>query len=346
MAAACARKAEGEPLYALGACHRVTIIDAESREEVVGAEDLAYDAALRRVLVSAHDRASVERSVKQRAKDVPQGGVYAIPIDMLAEAGELITLSSLVSRESVAGGLRPHGIDFDEDSREIVFVNRAYQKIDRRWIRTSRIERADADGALLAGDGGTARCSANDVVALGGETFISFDHAACGWRGGVEDLTGARASGVESGAGNARFGGARHANGVAKTADGRLALASTRDRAILILDARGDPLPVMRRIPLPGAPDNLTLAASGDIIAAVYPSLFGIGLQRRLGIGKSASRVVRIDPQSGETALLFDDPEAELISAASAAIEVEGMIVIGSALDRGLVVCRRGETEP
>lgn len=339
----CSQKADGDPLYAGAECRRLTVIDEATGKVVVGAEDLAYDRTGRRVLISAYDRRAVEREAQSRSGDIEQGGIYAAPLDALKGEETSLTLASAVLRETVAGGLRPHGVSYDETRGEIMFVNRSYQKIDRKWRMTPRIERAGADGAVLVGDGGDPHCSANDVVMLGEKTFVSFDHAACGWRGGLEDVFASRASGLGFADGVNVFEGARHANGVVATADNRLALAATRDKAVLILNEKGEGFTVDRIINLPGAPDNLTLSEDGKIVAALHPSLPAIGAQRRLGIGRSGSRVVSIDPDSGETQLLFDDPRGRVFSAASAAIEEKGILVIGSVLDRGIVVCKRSD---
>lgn len=343
MLPACAKIAEGEALYSTEQCRRVELIDSASGEAVVGAEDLAYDAAARRVLVSAYDRRAVERQAAMRANDLDQGGIYAAPIDALKNGATALTLSSVVARDTVAGGLRPHGMSFDAERKEIAFINRSYQRIDRKWRMTPRIEHAGADGAVFVGDGGSLRCSANDVAMLGERTFVSFDHAACGWRSGFEDIFASRASGLDTADGVRVFDGARHANGVVATSDNRLALASTRDMSLFVLDEDSEGFKIERTIKLPGAPDNLTANDGGAIIAALHPSLAAIGAQRRLGIGRSGSRIIRVDPESGKTALLFDDPWGAVFSAASAAVEAEGMLVIGSALDQGIVVCMRSE---
>ncbi len=340
---ACAKKVEGDALYAIGECRRVALIDSYTGKAVVGAEDLAFDAAARRILISAYDRRAVERQARKRESNLDQGGIYAASLDALKSDETVLTVSSIVARDTVAGGLRPHGVTFDEARREITFVNRSYQQIDRKWRMTPRIERAGADGAVFIGDGGNPRCSANDVAQIGERTFVSFDHAACGWRGGVEDLTGSRSSGVETAEGEGVFDGVRHANGVIATGDRGLALAATRDMALFVLDEVGEGFRIDRKIELPGAPDNLTEGEGGAIIAALHPSLFAIGAQRRLGAGRGGSRVVRIDPESGSATLLFEDPKGQTFSAASAAVEKEGLLVIGSALDRGLVVCKRSE---
>lgn len=340
---ACEAEVDGDPLYSGPSCRRVGLVDAETGDPIIGAEDLAFDREASRVLISAYDRRAVERQAAKRAIDLDEGGIYAAPLAALAGAQTKLSLSSIVARETVAGGLRPHGISFDPESREISFVNRSYQKIHNRWRMTARIERAGADGAVFVGDGGAPRCSANDLATFGERTLVTFDHSSCGWRGVFEDLIGARKSGVDSMDGGEAFAGARHANGVAAIGGDSLALAATRDMTLLMLGAAGDGFAVERKIALPGAPDNLTLSGSGMLIAALHPSLAAIGAQRRLGVGRAGSRVVRVDPATGEQTLLFEDPEARLFSAASAAIEEDGVLVIGSTLDRGLLVCNRSD---
>ena len=343
---ACAKKIDGEALYAADSCRQVTIVDQDTGEAVVGAEDLVFDAVAGRVIISAYDRRLVEREARKRAHALAQGGVYAVPIDALKNGATALTLQSIVARESVAGGLRPHGIAFDETRREIAFVNRSYQQINGKWRMTPRIERTGADGAVFIGDGGRPRCSANDVALDGDRTYVSFDHAACGWRGGLEDIANSRASGVDLAGFGAVFDGARHANGIVRTNDAALALAATRDSAVFVLQDEGGAYAVEKKISLPGAPDNLTVSRNGSIVAALYPSLAAIGAQRRLGLGRSASRIVRIDPETGETTTLFDDPSAKLFSAASAAIEEDGLLIAGSALDRGVLVCSGSAAAP
>lgn len=340
----CARKVDGESLYTMGECRRVALIDSGTGKAVVGAEDLAFDAAARRILISAYDRRAVERQAQKRESELEQGGVYAASLDELKGEATALSVTSIVARDTVAGGLRPHGVSFDDARREITFINRSYQKIDGKWRMTPRIERAGADGAVFIGDGGNPRCSANDVAQIGDRTFVSFDHGACGWRSGVEDLFASSASGVETAEGEGVFQGVRHANGVIATANNGLALAATRDQSLYLLDETAEGFKVRGKFNLPGAPDNLTMGDGGAILAALHPSLIAIGAQRKLGFGRSGSRVVKIDPESGETALLFDDPKGQMFSAASAAIEKEGLLVIGSALDRGIVVCKRSDS--
>lgn len=339
MFAACAREAEEAPLYQAGECRRVSLIDASTGAEIVGAEDLAFDGATGTLFISAYDRRAVEAAVKRRAPDLPEGGVYAAPFEKLAAAREPLSLRSIVNPEDVAGGLRPHGVSFDGAARRLWVINRAYHMTGGRWRQSVRIL-AFKDGAV--GEGANApHCAANDLTGVGDRLFISFDHGACDWRAGVEDVFGARSGGVQTEQGSPAFGGVRHANGVAALPDGRLALAATRDKKLLMLSGGENELGLEKTIPLPGAPDNLSVSADGRIVAAVHPDLLSIGLARKLGIGRSGSRIVRVDPKAGSVALLYDDPKALQFSAASAALEIGDALIAGSALDKGLLLCRR-----
>ncbi len=342
---ACARALDETPAYSIDQCRRVALVDPGTGASIIGGEDLALDPDGRRILVSAYDRRGVEHAIAKNRDSLAEGGIYALPIEALAGGATMISPVSLIDPNSVAGGLRPHGVSYDPARREIAFVNRGYQKVDGRWRLNVEIERADADGALFNAPGQAPRCASNDLAPAGERLVVSFDHADCGWRAAFEDLIAAKGGGVTISSGGAEFVGVRYANGVAALGDTRFALASTRDREVLVLREAESGLAVEKSISTPGGPDNLNLAPDGRIIAALHPSLFAIGAQRRLGLGRSASRIVSIDPASGDTRLLFDDPKAEIISAASSAIETDGLLVIGSALDVGIAVCRSGKAQ-
>lgn len=337
--AACARETKTAPLYSAGDCRRLPLIDASTRAKISGAEDLAYDGATGTLFISAYDRRAVEGAIRRRAAVLPEGGLYAAPLNALLAAVEPVTLQSIVDPKEIEGGFRPHGISFDGATRRLSVINRGYRMTDSGWRRSVRIL-ALKDGAVGA-SAHAAHCAANDLADLGERLFVSFDHRACGWRAGVEDVVGARSGGVETSEGLTAFSGVRHANGVAPLSEERLALAATRDKSLLLLSMGENGFDLLKSIRLPGAPDNPSVSADGRIVVAVHPNLLSIGLARKLGIGKAGSRIVRADPDRGSVTLLYDDPNAAQFSAASAAIEVDGALIAGSALDRGLLVCRR-----
>jgi hypothetical protein len=329
--------------YQASSCRRIALVDTAAGAAVVGAEDLALDIARGQLIVSAYDRRAVERAAGQRAFSLPEGGLYRVAwTDLLDEDGTA-QAHPLIQRGRVAGGLRPHGFVFDSRASEIAFVNRGYQKIDGRWRMTARIERVGIDGTLAAERPLDAPCAANDVVAGVDGLAVSFDHADCGWRAALEDALKLKQSGLAHIEGAPLFTSAAFANGAATLPSGDIALAATRENALLVLERNAHGYDEARRIALPGGPDNVTANLDGSVVAAVHPAFLRLALHRRLGIGSAPSRVVKADPATGAVTTLFDDPGGGLFSAATAAVEHEGALVLGSATDAGLLVCTRGQ---
>jgi hypothetical protein len=339
--AGCAAEALGPAEYAPTDCRRVALQDSEAGQPIRGAEDLDIDAARGRIFVSAYDRRAVEKAVAQRAFRLPEGGVFAVDLDaLLAADGAPAPAKRLVRAGDVAGGLRPHGISYAPDTNEILYLNRAYQKIDGRWRRTTRLERIGGDGEVILGADAPTHCAANDILAKGGGAVASFDHGACDWRASLEDALTLRRSGVAAPTGELLFDAAAFANGIVETADGEIVLAATREKAALFLARDANGYVERRRVPLPGGPDNLTLAPDGSILVAVHPSLFGLAAHRRLGLPRAPTRVVRLTP-AGEVQMVFDDRSGARFSAATVAVEWRDALILGSATDEGLLVCRR-----
>jgi hypothetical protein len=269
---------------------------------------------------------------------VPQGGVYEAAVDDLLSADGKMSVKSAVDPKAVPGGLRPHGIAFDDEKREISFVNRGFQKINGRWTMTPAIVRAGLDGDPYLEES-PAPCSANDVAATADGSAVTFDHAACGWRAMIEDVRGGKHAGVAGNNGDALFRGAAYANGIERLKDGEIALAATRENAVLLLARAASGLSIEKRFSLPGAPDNLSIADDGALVAAVHPSLLRLALARKLGVGKAPSRIVKVD-ENGSVQILFEDPKGAAMSAATIGVETRGALIVGSVLARGLLVCK------
>lgn len=338
--AGCSQQPDADARYAADQCRRVALVDVASGAAIRGAEDFAVDVERERLYVSAYDRRSVERAVRRKASAIPQGGVYAVSLAALIGDAADAAATPVVRADDITGGLRPHGISFSAAAGEIAFINRGYQRSGGRWRMVPRVERVGARGEVVVGEDVKTPCSANDLVDEPGEALISFDHERCDWRGGLEDTLSLRRSGVVAEDGAPLFDKALFANGIARMRDGRIALAATREKALLVMDERAGGLELSRRIAVPGGPDNLTIAADGDIIAAVHPSLFLMGLHRRLGVGAAPSRIVRVDPATDRVEVLFDDPDGALYSAATVAAEWKGALIAGSVTDDGLLVCK------
>lgn len=341
--AGCGAKEEiGSARYDAVDCRRVGLIDAASGEAVRGAEDLAYDAEGARLFISAYDRRAVEKAARKKKDALPHGGVYAISMDMIFDPQtEEVTVSSLVSPTDFAGGLRPHGLSYDAKNHELVFINRTYMREGRRWRMEPHLQRIGANGEMFVGAPAPAHCAANDVAAGEGGVVMTFDHASCGFGGGLENLFRLKRSGVADNDGPL-FSKASFANGVVRLQGGDIAMAATRESAILLLAPSKDGFSERGRIDLPGRPDNLTLAKDGLIVAALHPSLSKLTTARKFGFGKAPSRIVEADPETGAVTILFEDPKAALFSAATAAVETDAGLVAGSVLDEGLLVCRTG----
>ena len=343
LAAACAPESLGDPRYAGESCRRVTLIDERTGAAIVGAEDMAIDRRRDRLIVSAYDRRAAERAARRKAFQVPEGGLYELDLNALRQPdGRLVAARPLLDADAVAGGLRPHGLDYDPERGEVAFVNRGYQKIDERWRMTPRLERASIFGDIVEVSGEEAPCAANDVLVSDVGAFVSFDHGDCGWRGMAEDVFGFARSGIASAGGAPLFEAAKFANGIAELRNGDIALADTKSSSIVVLTKAGDGFDEERRVTTPGGPDNLTIAEDGRVIAALHPSLIWIGAHRKLGFGNAPSRVVKVDPDSGDVELLFDNVVGHRFSAATVAVEDDKTLVLGSVTEPGVLVCRRG----
>lgn len=338
--AGCTGKAVSEVRYSRDECHRVTLVDNASGEAIRGAEDIALDPLRDRLYVSAYDRRRVERAARRKAFSIPEGGVYAISLSQLVDGADVAQAKSLVRADDIAGGLRPHGISFNAEVGEIAFINRGYQRINGRWHMIPRTERIGVHGEVYVGEDAKTPCSANDLLDEPNQALISYDHERCDWRASLEDALSLHRSGVVADDGARLYDGALFANGIARLHDGRIALAATREKALLVMNERAGGLEPSKRVDLPGGPDNLTVSLDGDIVAAVHPSLMLMGLHRRLGIGAAPSRVVKVDATNGGVDVLFDDPDGALFSAASVAAEWNGALIAGSVTDDGLLVCK------
>ncbi len=334
-AASCAKDV-GEARYTQADCRRVAIIDAETGATVTGAEDLAPDFANKRLYVSAYDRRAAERAARKSGPEPAEGGLYAISFnDLFQSPGTPVAASSVIDRDDVENGLRPHGIAFDPATGDLAFINRGYVKDGGRWRMRPQKINIDSNGTVAAAE---THCAANDIAHVDSGIFVTADHEGCGWRAAVEDVFGGRGGGVigEDGARIADKVG--FANGLL-VADDELIVAATREKKLRRY-ARAAPTFVEETpLQLPGAPDNLTLSKDGEIVAALHPSLIRLAFQRKLGFGRAGSRIVRIDPAAGDSTILFDDPKGALFSAATAAVETDRGLIAGSVVDEGLIVC-------
>ncbi|MEX6633924.1 NHL repeat-containing protein [Hyphococcus lacteus] len=337
----CSQQEIAVPHFSLDQCSRVSLIDEQSGETIRGAEDLVFDAEHGRIFVAAYDRRKTEKAAKKsNSETLPSGGIYAISINQIfAEGIDEITVRPLALPDEFSGGLRPHGMTYDAHNKELIFINRTYEKDGRNWKMTPRLQRIGANGEVFVGITTDAPCAANNVVSTDGDILTSFDHASCGWQAGIENLFNLKRSGFANGS-NPIFKGVGFANGIEVTANGDIALAATRENALIILDPNNGNVSELARIELPGGPDNLTITSDGKIIAAIHPKMLRLALNRKLGLGKAPSRIVKADPDTAEVEILFDDPDGTNFSAATVGISLPQGLVLGSVTDAGLLVCR------
>ncbi len=326
------------PRFSLEQCARASLINSDTGQEITGAEDLDIDRAGGRLFISAYDRRAVESAARRGSDEIPQGGLFVVAFGELAAGKPLIRAKPVVAPALIAGGLRPHGIAFDEASGELHAINRSYAREGKRWRMQAQLLSFGPKGELVAAQ--EAPCPANDVAVHEDRLLMTLDHGGCGIRAGLEDVFGLKRARVVDAAGATIVDGIGFANGAAALADGRVVVAATRERILYPVALKAGVAEKQDAIPLMAAPDNLSISDEGRIIAALHPSLLAVGLQRRLGLGRSPSRIIDVDPATGERRILFDDPKASVISAATIAILTRQMLIIGSVIDPGIVVCR------
>ena len=307
-------------------CARVALRDTATGRPIVGVEDMARVPASDRLILSAMDR----RAFRRNPARAPEGGLYEVSLDRLAAGA--VWAETLMAPGTVPGGLFPHGIAVSDDGERLAAVNRSRNgetaivagRLSRGTFRPSRERR------------GAALCRANDLDFSGDGPFglrVTLDRGACGvaWadlkpgattgRVVALDLDGASPPKLE-----AR--GLSFANGIAG-----LWVAETRAARLHNL--------MDRPVPLPGGPDNLTWGPEGGLVIALHPSLVQVAAYLHGLSGAAPTRIVRLTPER-DVEVLFDDPDGALFSGATVAVLSGGVLVAGSAIDAGVLVCRKG----
>jgi hypothetical protein len=321
------RPVVGLPAYfALEDCRRVALTDTNSGQAIIGVEDMVLAPGGDRLILSAMDRLAYAR----HPADAPKGGLYEVLLKRLA-AGE-VWASPLVWPGAVEGGLYPHGVAVSDDGERLAFINR------------TRDGKVSIIGGPLRRRGFTVRntrsepefCRANNLEFIGEGAMhlrVTLDRGDCGiaWDDLKTNSTTGRVISVNL-AGLAPLEveetGLSFANGIAG-----LYVAETR--ASRLRHRLGEP------VELPGGPDNINWGGLGGLIAAVHPSLFRLAAYRYGYHDTAPSRIMRIDLERNvET--LFDDPAGALFSGASVAVYSDGVLVMGSMRDAGVLVCRKG----
>lgn len=364
---ACSGANEGLPKFALDMCRRVPVYSSIDGQLIVGAEDGVPDLKNRELIFSAYDRRAVEKAISKNGAPIPQGNVYRLSFDdLFAHQGDNIVDGSIIDTPtidtptidtpivatpildptSISGGLRPHGLSFNPESRLLSFINRTYPIRNKRRKKISQIITIPVEMSSGAIKISTAPCAANDIIhSTGQQTMVTFDHQSCGFDGILEDLFNKNLTGVWRG-GGVVLSGLKFANGIAAIDQlDEIAIAATRSKEVVFAKWAPEGLAVGKRIKTPGGPDNISQNRAGELIVAVHPSMLRLALHRKLGFGRAPSRIIKIDPDTKNVTMLLDDERGEKFAAATVGVDIEGHLVVGSVVDSGFLVCTKGVTQ-
>lgn len=307
-------------------CARVALKDTGSGQRIVGVEDMALLPDGDTLILSALDRLAR----RWNPESAPQGGLYRTSLARLATGDGWAT--PIIAAGGLPGGLAPHGIAVSDNGRHLALVDRSREGetriISGQLSGTTFVpQHARADRLL---------CRANDLEFAGegpAVVRVTLDRADCGlaWadlRPGTTtgrvvsiDLAGTAPPEVEAS-------GLSFANGIAG-----LWVAETRASR---LHHRLD-----RPVMLPGGPDNLTWDDGTGLVAALHPSTARIAAYSFGYLDSAPTRIVRVTSDRS-VEVLFDDPDGAIFAGASVAILRDGKLVAGSAVDAGLMICRKG----
>lgn len=318
------------------ATRALALVDAETGALIQGTEDLVFDAAHGRLIVSAYDR-----------RRGSPGALYSVPVEALA-ARDLSRLSVRRLRIDIEN-FHPHGIGLGQDAAgqaQLYVVNRL--KTAEGWraeLLTLKLtgEHAEVLRRLPVPFGANDVCGDADGLAL-----LTIDRAECGWlermrRDALAVRDGAVVAIAADGAMRTLAQGIAFANGIAADAHA-VYVAATRGRALHVYARAREGASALsdkpaRTVPLMGAPDNLSWGSDGRLYIAVHDSVlrfaaFRFGLRR-----DSPGSVLVYDPR-GEPAIappLYS--LAGTLDGPTVAAEVRGLVVAGAAFGAGLALC-------
>ncbi|MEO1773532.1 MAG: hypothetical protein AAFS07_01135 [Pseudomonadota bacterium] len=312
-----------ETVFAPEQCERVAVLDRRLRP-IEGIEDII---ALNdgRLFFSAHNR---------RFAELPVRGIYYSSLenlDLAQAEGEDLRVMAVPGISRAVQSVYPHGMAMDRSGERLAFVNRPFEEpVEIVWGTINGINFVPA-GRWAAPEA----CRANDVEWRGAELLATRDRASCEFS--VSDVMPGAATGSLVSVGPTRAAeletGLAFANGVSLIG-GRVLVAETRQDRLRVLGTE-------EMIELPGGPDNLSRGPFGTVIAALHTDLFDYWMYSLGYVDTAASRVVAINPETGRIDVLYDDPLGKQYSGASVGVFVQGRLILGSAFDSGILVCRR-----
>lgn len=305
--------------FAHADCEKIVVNDSVTGQPVVGAEDIALHPGGASLIISAHDRRTEDKN----------GALYELTLFGLTAASDLVA-RRLSAPPALREHFRPHGISISPDGTRIAVVNRYGPNVARIDVGPLTEEGWAADRRIE----GANLCRANDLYLTGldfDDMLITLDRADC--ETSLRDLSPWATTGRI-----ARFNGTRL--DITRT---RLAFPNgiesryiSETRMHRLLRQGEEP------VALPGAPDNLSIGPQESVIAALHPKLLHLWLYQSEIQSRAPSRIVQITPETGAVQVLFDDPDGFLFSAATSAVFTGDLLVAGSVVDSGLLVCRKG----
>lgn len=333
----------------LAACWSILLTDPETGEQIKGVEDIAFDAKTGEVFLSAYDRRKVLQEIGAGHLS-HQGGIYYFSAKALKDQPARLTPAKASGEFGKFSPFLPHGMSFSRriNREKMIAVNRVYDPGAPLKI-SSRIEVLGWDGTTL-----TAKetlqseriCSPNDLAVYWRGFFVTNNRADC--RTGRDntdetfDPTGTVYQ-YKNGEFKLFAKDLLFPNGVEVLKRGKgdyLAVALTRDEKILLYKISTGEL--IREIEVPGAPDNLTVDAKGDIYFTIFPNLldYYFYITETLGVEKTPTGVFRITAASNwhTVDMLFHD-DGDLISGASVAQRAGDFLIMGSGWDDNIAAC-------
>lgn len=310
-----------EARYALENCRRVDLRDPDSGKLLAGIADMALLSDRDTLVLSAFDRTDQTR---------PFGGLFGISLFELERGARELEVEAIVKPYDLAGGVYPQGIDFDPSSGRLALLNKVGVEGN---VVIDVIERQDGLWMPVERYAHEAFCRASDLAFdFGGNLLVTRDRANCHLS--VMDALPFYPTGLLL---------VVSPDGTVRTTEDRLYLPNGivigPTGLPIIAEMRAEKLVGDVERQMPGGPDNLTIAEDGAIVAALHPSLWKFFFYLNGFAFSSPSRVVRLDPGSGQLEVLLDDPGGDLLSAVGVGLLEEGRLYLGSVTDDGIGIC-------
>ena len=306
-----------------------------------GAEDMAVDRAARRIWVSSEDR----------RKPASRGAIYLMPLDGFPAAPMRIDVTLGVPED-----FHPQGISLwtGPDGRQTLFAVNHPAKPQIGQAR-SRVEIFDVDASGLLKHRLSVPANAyprlNDVAGVGPEEFYATVESVRergSWMERLTLLTREESGSVvfwKGGKFRREATGLNFANSVAVTPDGGTLYATGtfgKDLRIYQRSADTGALKLQEVVYLGSAPDNIDIAANGDIWIAAHPKLSALLTYMSNPKARAPSQALIVERDiSGRGGdvhemLLSDGRD---LSAATIAIADGDRIFLSGAFDDRALVC-------